>query len=89
MAKRYQPCPKPMILQKRDAGIRIILDSSAFHPPLTKGERAGDLTNLGKPFDITQDIICGSYLLPAFAFNKQAESLQYAGGFYEHDPGTN
>ena len=27
MAKPYQAYPKPMILQKHDAGIRIILDS--------------------------------------------------------------
>ena len=30
MARRYQARPKPMILQKGDTGIRIILDSSGI-----------------------------------------------------------
>ena len=37
MARRNQARPKPMILQKGDAGIRIILDSSALIPLCQRG----------------------------------------------------
>ena len=37
MARRNQARPKPMILQKGDAGIRIILDSSASVPFFQRG----------------------------------------------------
>jgi hypothetical protein len=37
MARRYQARPKPIILQKGDAGIRIILDSNAFIPLFQRG----------------------------------------------------
>jgi len=41
MARRNQARPKPMILQKGDAGIRIILDSSAFVPLFQSGNFVG------------------------------------------------
>lgn len=34
MARRYQARPKPIILQKGDAGIRIILDSNGIEGDL-------------------------------------------------------
>jgi hypothetical protein len=37
MARRYQARPKPIILQKGDAGIRIILDSNALIPLFQRG----------------------------------------------------
>jgi hypothetical protein len=41
MARRYQARPKPIILQKGDAGIRIILDSNALIPLFQKGNFLG------------------------------------------------